>query len=104
VKHLIKAGASLSLVLVLICTVFFSLQSEKGMHFIGGENAALGRVHEYFWKKDQLKDYKVTRNGMLGPDYSTKFSPWLASGSLSPRYICEEVRNSSLPAELVSFA
>ncbi|XP_066370019.1 cryptochrome DASH, chloroplastic/mitochondrial-like isoform X2 [Miscanthus floridulus] len=67
-------------------------KSEKGMYFIGGENAALGRVHEYFWKKDQLKDYKVTRNGMLGPDYSTKFSPWLASGSLSPRYICEEVK------------
>ncbi|GJM97769.1 hypothetical protein PR202_ga14721 [Eleusine coracana subsp. coracana] len=58
----------------------------------GGENAALGRVHEYFWKKDQLKVYKETRNGMLGPDYSTKFSPWLASGSLSPRYICEEVK------------
>ncbi|CAN6207033.1 unnamed protein product, partial [Urochloa humidicola] len=67
-------------------------KSEKGMHFIGGENAALGRIHEYFWKKDQLKVYKETRNGMLGPDYSTKFSPWLASGSLSPRYICEEVK------------
>ncbi|CAD6338777.1 unnamed protein product [Miscanthus lutarioriparius] len=36
-------------------------KSEKGMHFIGGEKAALGRVHEYFWKKDQLKDYKVKR-------------------------------------------
>lgn len=67
-------------------------KSEKGMHFLGGESAALGRVHEYFWKKDQLKVYKETRNGMLGPDYSTKFSPWLASGSLSPRYICEEVK------------
>ncbi|CAN6193773.1 unnamed protein product [Urochloa humidicola] len=67
-------------------------KSEKGMHFIGGESAALTRVHEYFWKKDQLKVYKETRNGMLGPDYSTKFSPWLASGSLSPRYICEEVK------------
>jgi len=29
---------------------------------------------------------------MLGPDYSTKFSPWLASGSLSPRFIYEEVK------------
>ncbi|CAM0908937.1 unnamed protein product [Alopecurus aequalis] len=67
-------------------------KAEKGMHFIGGESAALGRVHEYFWKNDQLKVYKETRNGMLGPDYSTKFSPWLASGSLSPRYVCEEVR------------
>ncbi|KAF7830199.1 cryptochrome DASH, chloroplastic/mitochondrial [Senna tora] len=64
----------------------------KGMKFVGGETAALSRVYEYFWKKDLLKVYKETRNGMLGPDYSTKFSPWLASGSLSPRYIHEEVK------------
>ncbi|KAG2400213.1 Cryptochrome protein [Vigna angularis] len=64
----------------------------KGMKFVGGETAGLSRVHEYFWKKDLLKVYKETRNGMLGPDYSTKFSPWLASGSLSPRFIYEEVK------------
>ncbi|WVZ21135.1 hypothetical protein V8G54_008457 [Vigna mungo] len=63
----------------------------KGMKFVGGETAGLSRVYEYFWKKDLLKVYKETRNGMLGPDYSTKFSPWLASGSLSPRFIYEEV-------------
>ncbi|KAL0324046.1 UNVERIFIED_CONTAM: Cryptochrome DASH, chloroplastic/mitochondrial [Sesamum calycinum] len=71
------------------------LQQEKvskGMAFVGGESAALSRVHEYFWKKDLLRTYKVTRNGMLGPDYSTKFSPWLASGSLSPRFIYHEVK------------
>ncbi|BBG95411.1 cryptochrome 3 [Prunus dulcis] len=79
----------------------FGLQSpnvSKGMKFVGGESAALGRVNEYFWKKargifmlyDLLRIYKHTRNGMLGPDYSTKFSPWLASGSLSPRFIDEE--------------
>ncbi|GFP81596.1 cryptochrome dash chloroplastic/mitochondrial [Phtheirospermum japonicum] len=64
----------------------------KGMAFAGGESAALSRVNEYFWKKDLLRTYKVTRNGMLGPDYSTKFSPWLASGSISPRFIYEEVK------------
>ncbi|XP_059643817.1 cryptochrome DASH, chloroplastic/mitochondrial [Cornus florida] len=64
----------------------------KGMRFMGGESSALSRVNEYFWKKDLLKIYKETRNGMLGPDYSTKFSPWLASGSLSPRFIYEEVK------------
>ncbi|XAR57619.1 (6-4)DNA photolyase [Bertholletia excelsa] len=71
------------------------LQEEKvnkGMRFVGGESAALSRVHEYFWNKDLLKIYKETRNGMLGPDYSTKFSPWLASGSISPRFIYEEVK------------
>ncbi|KAL0312266.1 UNVERIFIED_CONTAM: Cryptochrome DASH, chloroplastic/mitochondrial [Sesamum radiatum] len=56
----------------------------KGMAFVGGESAALSR--------DLLRTYKVTRNGMLGPDYSTKFSPWLASGSLSPRFIYQEVK------------
>ncbi|CBI20785.3 cryptochrome DASH, chloroplastic/mitochondrial [Vitis vinifera] len=64
----------------------------RGMRFIGGEAAALSRVNEYFWKKDLLKVYKATRNGMLGADYSTKFSPWLASGSLSPRFIYQEVK------------
>ncbi|KAK3039596.1 hypothetical protein RJ639_029295 [Escallonia herrerae] len=75
-------------------------QASKGMMFVGGESAALSRVHEYFWQKardfflvfDLLRRYKDTRNGMLGPDYSTKFSPWLASGSLSPRFIRDEVR------------
>ncbi|XP_059070962.1 cryptochrome DASH, chloroplastic/mitochondrial isoform X2 [Cryptomeria japonica] len=62
------------------------------MQFIGGESAALARLHEYFWEKDMLRLYKDTRNGMLGPNYSTKFSPWLAYGSISPRYINEEVK------------
>ncbi|XP_054798628.1 cryptochrome DASH, chloroplastic/mitochondrial isoform X2 [Prosopis cineraria] len=71
---------------------FCSPNVSKGMKFVGGETAALSRVYEYFWKKDLLRGYKETRNGMLGPDYSTKFSPWLASGSLSPRFIHEEVK------------
>ncbi|KAK8915984.1 hypothetical protein KSP39_PZI023149 [Platanthera zijinensis] len=67
-------------------------ESKAGLHFIGGENAALGRVSEYFWNKDLLRVYKETRNGMVGPNYSTKFSPWLACGSLSPRYLHAEVK------------
>ncbi|PIA43816.1 hypothetical protein AQUCO_01800098v1 [Aquilegia coerulea] len=63
-----------------------------GMCFRGGESAALSRVNEYFWRKDLLRVYKETRNGMLGPDYSTKFSPWLASGCISPRLVYEEVK------------
>ncbi|KAI3854905.1 hypothetical protein MKX03_009063 [Papaver bracteatum] len=68
------------------------VEAKKGMYFVGGESAALGRVYEYFWKKDLLKVYKHTRNGMLGPDYSTKFSPWLAFGNVSPRFLYEEVK------------
>lgn len=39
--------------------------------FHGGESAALWRVHEYFWKNDQLTVYKRYRNGMLGPKYNS---------------------------------
>lgn len=36
--------------------------------------------------------YKETRNGLLGEDYSTKFSPWLALGCVSPRMIYHEIK------------
>ncbi|GKY91217.1 hypothetical protein MPSEU_000094300 [Mayamaea pseudoterrestris] len=60
------------------------------MAFCGGESAALARLKEYVWDKDLLKDYFDTRNGMLGADYSSKFSPWLAHGCLSARRIAME--------------
>ncbi|MEQ9438000.1 MAG: DASH family cryptochrome [Cyclobacteriaceae bacterium] len=60
--------------------------------FRGGETAGTTRVKEYVWEHNCLKDYKETRNGMLGADYSSKFSAWLANGSLSPRIIYEEIK------------
>ncbi|PSF38185.1 cryptochrome DASH [Aphanothece hegewaldii CCALA 016] len=66
---------------------------EKGvLIFQGGETAGLTRLKDYFWHKDSLKVYKETRNGMLGSDYSSKFSAWLSLGCLSPRYIYEQVQ------------
>jgi deoxyribodipyrimidine photo-lyase len=59
--------------------------------FQGGETAGIDRLNEYIWKQDKLRIYKETRNGMLGADYSSKFSPWLALGCLSPRYIAQQV-------------
>ena len=62
------------------------------LSFHGGERAAAKRLKHYFWQKDQLKSYKFTRNGLLGADYSSKFSPWLANGCLSPRKIYWQVK------------
>lgn len=62
------------------------------LSFKGGESEGIKRLNDYFWQKNCLKDYKQTRNGMLGSDYSSKFSPWLALGCLSPLYIYEEVQ------------
>lgn len=60
--------------------------------FKGGETEGLKRVEHYFWQHSGLRRYKETRNGMLGADYSSKFSPWLALGCLSPRFVHDEVR------------
>lgn len=60
--------------------------------FEGGETAALYRLDEYFWDDDLLKTYKETRNGLIGADYSSKFSAWLSLGCISPRTIYEEVK------------
>jgi deoxyribodipyrimidine photo-lyase len=62
------------------------------LKFVGGETAAFKRLQHYFWDTDCLQNYKETRNGMLGADYSSKFSPWLAHGCLSPRYIYDRVQ------------
>jgi len=60
--------------------------------FNGGEAEALKRLDDYFWKSDSLRRYKETRNGLLGANYSSKFSAWLANGSISPRTIYEAVK------------
>ncbi|KAM8967610.1 cryptochrome DASH-like [Pelodytes ibericus] len=58
----------------------------------GGESRALQRLNYYFWETNLVASYKDTRNGLIGMDYSTKFAPWLALGSISPRYIFEQIR------------
>lgn len=73
------------------------------LRFHGGETAAQARLHHYLWEADCLRRYKETRNGLLGADYSSKLSPWLALGCLSPRtvhaavqrYEAERVKNDS---------
>ncbi|MEM9936992.1 MAG: DASH family cryptochrome [Bacteroidota bacterium] len=60
--------------------------------FKGGEYEALSRLQRYFWETDSLKTYKETRNGLLGENYSSKFSAWLSLGCISPRKIFQEVK------------
>ena len=55
--------------------------------YAGGETAALERLQYYFFDSELLTRYKWTRNQSLGNDYSSKFSPYLAWGCLSPRRV-----------------
>ncbi|MBU3742694.1 MAG: DASH family cryptochrome [Candidatus Kapabacteria bacterium] len=52
----------------------------------GGEDDALANVADYF-ASERPHTYKQTRNGLAGTDYSSKWSTWLAHGSISPRRI-----------------
>jgi deoxyribodipyrimidine photo-lyase len=58
----------------------------------GGTKAGMERIQAYLFDRDLLKSYKETRNGLLGDWFSSKLSPWLSNGCLSPRMIYESVR------------
>jgi deoxyribodipyrimidine photo-lyase len=70
----------------------FETDSRAALQIKGGETEALRRLRYYFWEKDLLAHYKETRNGLIGPDYSSKFSPWLSQGCLSPKLIYHEIK------------
>jgi deoxyribodipyrimidine photo-lyase len=59
---------------------------------VGGETAALARLQEYVWETDGVATYFDTRNGLVGRDYSTKLSAWLAAGCVSARMIHHTVK------------
>lgn len=71
----------------------FKLDKNSAFPFRGGENAALKRVENYFFETENLSEYKKTRNGLVGANYSSKLSAWLANGSISARTIYWEVQN-----------
>ncbi|WP_435624968.1 DASH family cryptochrome [Flagellimonas sp.] len=70
----------------------FEIDPKSAFPFKGGENEALNRLQHYFWDTQKLAYYKKTRNGLVGTDYSSKFSPWLANGSISAKTIYWEVK------------
>ncbi|MCL4153449.1 UNVERIFIED_CONTAM: hypothetical protein GTU68_016108, partial [Idotea baltica] len=65
----------------------FETHPNSAFPFKGGETSALDRLNEYFFETKKLGLYKKTRNGLVGKDYSSKFSAWLANGSISARTI-----------------
>ena len=62
----------------------------------GGEDMALARLNHYTFETELLTGYRWTRNRSLGLEYSSKFSPYLALGCLSPRQIYSVVKEYEL--------
>jgi deoxyribodipyrimidine photo-lyase len=62
------------------------------IEFKGGETEGNKRLHHYLSETHAIATYKETRNGMIGENYSSKFSAWLALGCLSPKIIYNAIK------------
>jgi len=60
--------------------------------FTGGETSGLERLNSYLFDTSLIATYKETRNGLVGENYSSKFSAWLSNGCLSARTIYWEIK------------
>ncbi|MBE0363193.1 deoxyribodipyrimidine photo-lyase [Pseudoalteromonas ulvae UL12] len=60
-------------------------------YYSGGEISARDHLNLYF-ASEAPKSYKETRNELMGDDFSTKFSGFLAHGAISPRQIMASLR------------
>jgi deoxyribodipyrimidine photo-lyase len=57
----------------------------------GDEATGQAHVVQYF-SSARPSTYKTSRNGLIGTDYSTKFSAWLATGALSAAQIWQALQ------------
>ena len=71
---------------------FKPIDSRAAIDFKGGESHAMVRLNHYFFETKCISNYKETRNGLIGADYSSKFSAWLALGCISPRFVYQELQ------------
>ncbi|GJM33282.1 MAG: cryptochrome DASH [Saprospiraceae bacterium] len=70
----------------------FKPDSRAVLHFRGGEQEALERLRHYLWESREIESYKERKNELMGSNYSSKFSAWLAQGCLSPKMIYHELK------------
>lgn len=67
--------------------------SAKSAHpFIGGETTGHDRI-KHLVTSGSMTTYHDTRNGMLGLDFSTKLSAWLALGCVTARQVHQYLLN-----------
>lgn len=70
----------------------FTVDERAVLPFKGGETEALNHLKNYVWESNNLRTYKKTRDELIGGGYSSKLSPWLAQGCISPKKVYYEVK------------
>ena len=66
--------------------------SRAAIRFKGGERAALERLQAYLGTNKYLDSFDDTRYNLTGPNISSRLSPWLALGCISPKYVYAELK------------
>ncbi len=87
-----EVGTKQSQIIALMSNSNIDFDKRAVLNFIGGEDEAIKRLNKFIWQDKNILHYKETRNQLLGESYSSKFSPWLANGSLSTRKIFSEIK------------
>jgi len=70
----------------------FTVDKRAAIHFMGGESQGLKRIREFIFETKSIATYKTTRNGLIGENYSSKFSAWLSNGCISARRVYAEIK------------
>ncbi|WP_240223218.1 DASH family cryptochrome [Rheinheimera hassiensis] len=75
-------------------SAFIQLSQQYSTHLTadtGSEAAALARLQYYIWQQQHILHYKQTRNQLMGGNYASFFSVPLSLGSLSVRYLWQQI-------------
>ena len=78
---------------------YVSLSHIENSKFQGGEDQALKQLDYYLFEQKLLGKYKETRNEMLGWDFSSKLSAWLAVGCISPKTVYYKIKEYEAKVE-----
>ncbi len=79
-----------------ICSNTLAVINHHYPNLSGGESSAHEQLQYYLWNTDHISQYKETRNGLDGWDFSSKLSAWLAQGCISARQVFAELEKYEL--------
>ncbi len=61
--------------------------------FLGGEEEGIKKLKDYVWSDSGLRKFRTKDNFVSDPLFSSKLSPWLSQGCLSPKMVYHEIKS-----------
>lgn len=70
----------------------FKVDSRSGFSFKGGESYGMERLKDFIWESGGIEGYKDGKDELSGLNATTKLSPYLAQGCISPKQVYAEIK------------